>query len=106
METGLMRHKIELQQLVSTRNEYGEPTNEWKTAASVRASISPVSGRDFLAAMKEHSEVTHKITIRYCKIATPAMRVVYQARVFQIMHIIDPWENHTEMTLMCKELVT
>lgn len=106
MEAGLMRHKIDLQKLVSSRNEFGEPTDDWETVLTVRASISPMSGREFLEAMKEHSEVSHKITIRYNKCVSPTMRVVYGDRIFRILHIIDPWEQHTEMTLMCKELVS
>lgn len=106
MDPGLMRHKIRVQKAKPGKNEFGEPDNVWEDVASIRASISPVSGREFMAVMQPHSEVTHKIVIRYNRNVTPQMRVVFGSRVFDILHIIDPWEMHQQMTLMCREVVT
>ena len=33
------------------------------------------------------------------------MRVKYGDRLFSIEHILDKWERHAEMTLLCKELI-
>lgn len=105
MEPGLMRHKITIQRLGSARNEFGEPEDNWEEVAVVRASIQPVSGRDFMAAMKEQAEVTHKVTIRYNQAVNASMRVLYGKRVLTILHVIDTWEQHREMALMCRELI-
>ena len=59
MEPGRMRHTVAVQRLEGSRNEYGEPEKRWVDAAVVRASIQPVSGRDFAAALQEQAEVTH-----------------------------------------------
>lgn len=100
-----MRHKIKIQQKTSTRNEFGEPENGWVDVANVRASINPLSGRDFMVAMQEQAEVTHKVTIRYNASVKASMRVLYGSRVLDILHIIDTFEKHSEMVLMCKELI-
>lgn len=105
MDAGLMRHRIIIQQLGSVRNEFGEPDDVWENVVSLRASINPLSGRDFTAAMKEQAEVTHKVTIRYNPAVKASMRVKFGDRLFRILHIIDTWEQHREMTLMCKELI-
>lgn len=105
MEAGLMRHRITLQSLDDEQNELGEP-GAWSDGATLWASVSPVSGREFMMAGQEHAEVSHKITIRYNRTVRPCMRVRLGARVFDILHIIDPQERHSEMTLMCREVVT
>ena len=105
MDAGLMRHRIRIQKQTSTRNKLGELVDSWEDVANVRASINPLSGRDFMAAMQDQAEVTHKVTIRYNADVKASMRVLYGNRVFDILHIIDVWEQHREMTLLCKELI-
>lgn len=105
MDAGLMRHRITIQRLGCTRNEFGEPEDIWEDVVSLRASINPLSGRDFTAAMKEQAEVTHKVTIRYNPTVKVSMRARFGDRLFRILHIIDTWEQHREMTLICKELI-
>ena len=100
-----MRHKIIVQEQASVRNEFGEPENRWADVVAVRASINPLSGRDFMAARQEQAEITHKVTIRYNLSINTAMRIKYGERVFDILHIIDTWERHREMVLLCKELI-
>lgn len=106
MEPGLMRYIVTVQKIGTGENEFGEPENQWADVVSLRASISPVSGREFAEGFKEHSQLTHKVTIRYNKAVKPHMRLKLGDRIFDILHIIDPWEMHQEMTLMCRELVT
>ena len=105
MEPGRMRHRIRIQRLSQVRNEFGESENSWEDAAIVWASIQPVSGREFLEGMKAQAEVTHKVTIRYNPAVKASMRVLFGERVLDILHIIDTWERHHEMVLMCKELI-
>lgn len=105
MDAGLMRHRIRIKKPSSERNAFGEPVNAWIDVANVRASINPLSGRDFIAAMQDQAEVTHKVMIRYNVAVKASMRVLYGNRVFDILHIIDTWEQHREMVLMCKELI-
>lgn len=105
MDAGLMRHKIAIQQLAGRRNEFGEVEDVWTDVTSIRASINPLSGRDFVGAMKEQAEVTHKVTIRYNPAIKASMRIKFGTRCFRILHIIDTWEQHREMTLICKELI-
>ena len=105
MEPGRMRHRIRIQRLSQVRNEFGEPENSWEDAAIVWASIQPVSGREFLEGMKAQAEVTHNVTIRSNPALKASMRVLFGERVLDILHIIDTWERHHEMVLMCKELI-
>ena len=105
MDAGLMRHKITVQKLSQTQNEFGEVEQSWVTVVAARASINAFSERDFLAGMSEQVEATHKVTIRYDKLVDRTMRIEFGSRHFSILHIRDPWEKHQEMILTCKELV-
>lgn len=106
MEAGLMRHKVTVKKRREEKNEFGGYGEKWDDVITIRASIAPVSGREFISGMQAHSEVTHRVVIRYNKAVRPQMRLLFGERIFDILHIIDQWEMHHEMTIMCKELVT
>ena len=91
--------------MAGRRNEFGEVEDVWTDVTSIRASINPLSGRDFIGAMKEQAEVTHKVTIRYNPAIKASMRIKFGTRCFRILHIIDTWEQHREMTLIFKEQI-
>lgn len=105
MDAGLLRCKIAIQSRSVERNDFGEPEDKWNDIVITRASINPLSGRDFMSAMKEQAAVTHKVIIRYNPLVKASMRIQYGERIFDILHIIDTWEKHSEMVLMCKELI-
>lgn len=104
MDAGLMRHRVDIRTVANERNSFGEIEEEPCTVTSVRASIQPLSGREFIVGMQQHSEVTHKITIRYNAAVKPSMTVWNGTRCFHVLHIVDTWERHHEMVLMCREV--
>ncbi len=99
-----MKHKLMLQKQKAGGNAFGEVT-QWETVKTLRASVQPISAKEFVSANQEHAQVTHKVTIRYDTNVRPSMRLLLGNRVLSILHIVDPWEQHREMTLMCKELI-
>lgn len=105
MDAGLLRCKVAIQSRSAGRNDFGEPEDKWNDIVITRASINPLSGQDFISAMKEQAAVTHKVTIRYNPAVRASMRVKYGERNFDILHVVDTWERHSEMVLMCKELI-
>ncbi len=105
MDAGLMRHRIRIQAQTAEKNKLGERVDTWTDVVSVRASVNPISGREFMAAMQDHAAVTHRVTIRYNRAVRASMRILYGDRVFEILHIIDTFEQHREMTLLCKEMI-
>ena len=87
MDAGLMRCKIVIQSRSVERNDFGEPESKRDDVVTVRASISPLSGRDFMSAMKGQAAVTHKVTIRYNPAVKASMRIKYGDRAFDILHL-------------------
>lgn len=106
MNPGILRHRITIQEeRDGGKNRFNEQIKTWEDIATVWASIEPISGREYWAGQQVQSEITHRIRIRYRPGIKPAMRVLYQNRLFEIESVIDYQERHEFLQLMCKEVV-
>lgn len=103
MDAGTLRHKIIIQKRGDTGSAYNEPLS-WEDVKTAHASISTLSGKEFIAGSQEQSEVTHKVMMRYISGIKPSMRVEFGARHFDIMYIVNWQERNVELTLMCSEV--
>lgn len=103
MRAGALREKIDVLQLTTTKDEYGNASQAWKLLMSIRAS------RDFRdgARVAENFEVvnTQHITLRtYLRTAVQRnMRVVYRGEVYTIKSV-DANVVKREMKIECELL--
>lgn len=102
---GKLRHRVELQQPVTTQNPVtGEMQTVWTTYANVWAEIVPLSAREFIAAAAEQSEVRARITIRYRPDVNASHRVVHRGMRYDIHGVMaDPVSGLEYQTLMVGE---
>lgn len=105
VRAGDLRHRVTIQQLVTTYNEYNEPVATWSDIATVWAFVEPLSGREYFAAEQIQARVNTRIVIRYRAGIVPAMRVMWGAKVYNIRAVIDTEGRHEELQLMCEEVV-
>lgn len=108
MNPGALRHRITFQKQVETQNDYGEEIKEWIDVKTVWASVNPMSAKEFFAAEKTNSEVTHKIYMRFIRglNITPDMRIKFKGRYFELIGPpINYEERNKELQLLCKELI-
>ena len=100
--SGALRHKVQIQdEQIAQDPTTGEMVKSWVTVANVWAEIVPLSGREFLAASAEQSEVRSRITIRYRDGVTNASRVLYRGQYFNIFAVLPDAESGKEhLTLM------
>jgi len=106
-----MKHRITIYRLPGPdeSDEYGQPLDDPIEVATVWAAIEPLRGREYVAALSEHAEVTTRIRIRYREDIDRTMIVRYKEpgdpefREFEILHIIHPEYGRKELQLMCKE---
>lgn len=84
-------------------DEYGEPVKDWIEVTKLWASIEPLRGQEYFAAMRDNAEVTVRIRIRYREGIDKTMKVVYGSSEFEILHSIHSELNKKELQLMCKE---
>lgn len=106
MIAGQLRHRVVLQSVGSTLDDYGDLSNSWSTAATVWASIDPVSGTETDIAGELAGVVTHKIKMRYRSGITSQNRITFDSRTFQIESVADWQERNVFMELLCKEVTT
>lgn len=67
----------------------------------VWARIEPLRGRAYYEQYKEKTEDLSKITIRYRDNIDNSMVVQYKNRLYRINAVIDPYESHVKLELMC-----
>jgi SPP1 family predicted phage head-tail adaptor len=91
--TSRLRHRLSLQQEVSTPDGAGGYTRNWQEVAQLWAEIAPLSsnirGGEMLMAGQIQSRITHKVTLRYREGITAGMRLVFDAKVFNIRYVDD-----------------
>jgi len=102
---GKLRHRVELQeQQIAQDPNTGEMLTTWVTISRPWAEIVPMSGREFMAAGAEQSEVRGRIVIRYRDDVDASMRVVYRGRYYNILAVLPDAESGREhLTLMTGE---
>jgi SPP1 family predicted phage head-tail adaptor len=100
-----LNKRVSVQQLQPTgeTNEYGQAVLAPVDLMTIWAAIEPLRGQEFFAAMRENAEVTTRIRIRYREGIDRTMTVKYKSTEFEILHIIHPNFDKTELQLMCKE---
>lgn len=106
MNSGALRHSIELQAYTSTPDGMGGTQDTWTTQGSaVRAGIWPVSVSEQRKAASPTAVGTHQIRIRYYAGLSAAWRVKFSTRYFSIVSVVDKEERHVQMDLLCREVM-
>ena len=104
MNAGRLDKRITIERMESGQDELGQPIEGWISTYSVWASIEPLQGREYIAAMAAQAERTVRIRLRYLPGIVPTMRVVYQGRVFSLTAVINVREENRELQLMALEM--
>ncbi len=100
---GQLKRKISIQSATKVQDDFGEETETWATDATMWASIQSVSGGEGITGNQINPEVTHKIMMRYRAGVTPANRVLYGTRVFDINVVRNIFEENRWLELLCRE---
>ena len=103
MRSGSLRHTGTIERQTKTQDSTGAIVPSWTAyAEGVRASIEPISGREFFSASQVQSEVNTRIRIRYLEGVTPKMRYVHGSDYYDIQSVQqDSRSGLHEMHLMC-----
>jgi SPP1 family predicted phage head-tail adaptor len=105
MNIGKLCHRITIQKSTPARDSFGAEIEDWTDFAAVWANIEPINGREYFSAKQVNAEITTKIVIRYKEDITSQMRVLFADKIYEIISVICPEEKHTELLLMCKEII-
>lgn len=102
-EIGSMKQRITLQQEAQMADGAGGYAVSWTDVATVWAEVDPVNGREVRFARRLEARLTHVISLRYRGDISPAMRVSYDGRLFNIRAIVNLDEGDRITKLYCEE---
>lgn len=108
MRAGDLRRRVTLQSRSTIKDSFGAQSTAWSDVATVWAEVSPLSGRELMAAQSINVEISHLVTIRFQQQfagpkAVAAMRILYGDRIFNIHASLDTDERHRSIQLTCSE---
>lgn len=104
MNPGELRHQVVLQSSTSAADSYGQMIQTWATYATVWSKITPLSGRELESAQQISEEITYEITIRYNALVASEQRILFGARIFEIVTSLNKDEKNEYLELFCKEI--
>ena len=101
---GRLRHRVALQQPVTTKDSYGQDVVTWTHVATVWASLEPIRGREYFEAQQHGNETTVRIVMRaQGSLIKPTWRVLHGSDVYEIVSVIDPQKRGDYLELMARK---
>ena len=100
-----LRKLVKIMQPAWAESELGDPSQQTFTPlTNVYAEIIPLNGRQLVDARQVHSEVSHRVMIRYLNGVTAACRVEWDDRILDVLAVMNLEERDILLTLLCREL--
>lgn len=103
MDAGRLRHLVTFQERVVSLDSDGAQVEEWVPlfGGPISAEITPLSGRELIAAQSVQSKVTGRMCVRYRPGLTATMRAVHRGVIYNITAVIaDPESGAEYVTLL------
>jgi len=105
MPIGDMNKRIELQYATKVSDGMGHFTETYITAATIWASLWPVSARELTQSMQTDMVISHRIRIRYRSVLRPSWRIKFGENFYNIVSIINPNMKNEYLDILAKEAV-
>ena len=103
MRIGPLRNRIVIEEKSATQDAEGGEVVTWATFATVWASMQSITGREFFAAAQINSSVTVKFGIRWLDGVTPAMRISFDSKLYNIVAVLDS-DRRADLMLLAEEV--
>lgn len=87
MKAGELDVRISIETPTVTRDDSGGPVHTWALFAEVYAKLTPLRGRELVAAAQVMPDAEMKFTIRYRTGITEQHRIVHEEKNYDIGHI-------------------
>lgn len=105
IRAGELNHFCTIQSATETRDTDGGAILTWGTFSTGWFQILPLSGREFIAAGQNNSEMTHTIRGHWKSGVTNKMRLVTGSRTFEVLAAMNWGERNEELRIMAKEIL-
>lgn len=103
IRAGELTRRIEVLQNRPVKNALGETIDEWVSVGKWWAKVEPTGGREVIRGMQIAADVTHLIEMRYTDQVTPARRIRYGTRIFDVGSAINIEERGIKLVVMARE---
>lgn len=112
MRGGELRHRVEVQQSVRTRDAHGGPMMSWTTLGTRWAKLEVVSATEYRNAQVAGAAITHRATLRYMAeldgVGASGCRLIWRSRDDRVLNVVttrDPTGKKIMLELDCLEAV-
>lgn len=105
MRAGKLNARVELWLRSTDVSALGEHSESYDVSALRYASIEPLSGREYFAAVGAESTISTRIRMRYDSVTaalTTADRLKSNGVLYDIKSIINPDNGRRELLFMCE----
>lgn len=89
MRAGRLDRRIRIERATVDRDTHGGKTETWALLMEVYAQVTPLRGRELVAAGQVMPGVETKFTIRWREGILPADRIVYEGVHYDIQHLAE-----------------
>lgn len=100
---GKLNALIEVQEQELTPDGGGGHVKTWKTVGQLWANWKHQSMWERLNAMQLQSGVRHRIFVRYNEFITPAHRIVYRGKAFNILGVVNVEDLNEDLEIQLEE---
>lgn len=100
IRAGQLRQVVVIEKPINTKGNMGGTSSGWQTFATVRAQLSPLSGRETLSADMIDSEVTARAYLRYIPGITTDMRLNHNGELWNIKAVINQHSRNRQLELL------
>lgn len=97
---GELRHWIEIQTRVNSKDSNGDDVVAWATVCHCWAKIMPMRGRELMLAKQANSEVTGGIKVRYRTGLSAGMRALHRHYFYDIHSVRSDQESGIEFLIL------
>lgn len=106
MKPGRLRSIIVYEQKTLSTDDYGGPVEEWEEYKTVRATVTPLRGKDIVESQGVFSEAQVRFFHRYVEGINSAMRIIYNGKAYEITGPpVDIRNMHREHEVMARAIV-
>ena len=104
-EVGRMKFRVEIQSRTGVADGMGGQTVSFSTTATVWADIKPLSMIERTQADRLLGDATHELIMRNRALAPTTQRILYGARQFNIVSIVNPDLANSHLVVLVREEV-
>ena len=102
---GTYRHQVRVEQRSTMQDASGELAQTWIPYATRRAAVQATPGGEVWASAQRSGRVPTVFKMRWFDGLTPAMRIIWGTKTYNVLSVVDQGGNHEELIVTAEELV-